>query len=55
MVGSKNQSVWLAKLDFQNNGSTTLQQLSIAVGVLTIAATAALVYVQKKSAKYRAP
>jgi hypothetical protein len=53
IVGAKNQSVWLAKLDFQNNGSTTLQLLSIVVGVLTFVAIALLVFVLKKTARYR--
>ena len=55
VVGSKNQSVWLAKLNIQENGSITLQLLSIVVAVLTVAATAALVVALKKTARYHPP
>jgi hypothetical protein len=55
LVGSKNQSVWLAKLNFQDNGSNTLQLLSIVVAVLTVAAVATLVVAFKKTTRYRTP
>jgi hypothetical protein len=52
VVGSKNQSVWLAKLDFQDNGSNMLQLLSIVVAVLTVIAVATLVVALKKAVRY---
>jgi len=50
MVGSENNSVWLAKLNLQDNGSITLQLLSIPVAVLTLAAIAMLLVALKKTA-----
>ena len=49
MVGSENNSVWLAKLNLQDNGSITLQLLSIPVAVLTLAAIAMLLVALKKT------
>ena len=47
VIGSKNQSVWLAKLNYQHNGSNSIQVLSIA-GVVFVAGVAALLIVRKK-------
>jgi hypothetical protein len=49
-VGSKNQSVWLAKLN-QNNRSITPQLLSIADVVLASAAIATLLINWRKNKK----
>ncbi|HUJ84392.1 MAG TPA: hypothetical protein VLV84_02170 [Candidatus Acidoferrales bacterium] len=51
MVGSENNTVWLAKLNLQDNGSITLQLLSIPVAVLTLAATALLPVALKKTGR----
>jgi hypothetical protein len=48
VVGSKNQSVWLAKLNYQHNGSIVLQLLSIADVVLAVAAIATLLVAPRK-------
>jgi hypothetical protein len=48
MVGSKNQSVWLAKLDYQHNGSIALQLLPNAEVALAIAAVVTLLIAAKK-------
>ena len=48
MVGSKNQSVWLAKLNYQNDVPTTLQSFSIVYGVLTIVVVMTLLILLKK-------
>jgi hypothetical protein len=53
LTGSKNKSVWLAKLTIQDNGSNTLQLLSIVVLVLIVIAVAALVAAWKKTMRYR--
>jgi hypothetical protein len=47
-VGSKNQSVWLAKLNYQHNGLTAFQVLLIAAVALAVAAIAALLIAQRK-------
>jgi hypothetical protein len=48
VVGSKNQSVWLAKLNYQHHGSTALQLLSITVVALAVAAIATLLIAREK-------
>ena len=53
IVGSKSQSVWLAKLNFQTNGLFTLQLLYVTIAVLTVAVSAALLVALKKTSKKR--
>jgi len=48
MVGSKNQSVWLAKVNNQNNLPTTLQSISIVNAALAIALIITLLITLKK-------
>ena len=48
VVGSKNQSVWLAKLNYQNNRSIALQLLSIADVALAVAAIMTLLIAPRK-------
>ena len=48
MVGSKNQSVWLAKLNYQNDVPTTLQSFSIVYEALTIVVVMTLLILLKK-------
>ena len=48
VVGSKNQSVWLAKLNYQDNRSIALQLLSIADVALAVAAIVTLLIAPKK-------
>jgi len=51
MVGSKNQSVWLAKVNYQNNLPTILQPLSIANAALAMALVMTLLITLKKKKK----
>ncbi len=48
MVGSKNQSVWLAKLNYQNNLPTTLQSLSLVNVALAVTVVMTLLIQLKK-------
>ena len=48
VVGSKNQSVWLAKLNYQDNRSITLQLLSITDVVLAVAAIMTILIAPRK-------
>ncbi len=48
VVGSKNQSVWLAKLNYQDNRSIALQLLSIADVALAAAIMTLLIAPRKK-------
>jgi hypothetical protein len=48
VVGSKNQSVWLAKLNIQDNRLIALQLLSIADVAFAVAAIAALLIASRK-------
>lgn len=48
VVGSKNDSVWLAKLDVQHGGSGGLQLLSFVEVALIIALVVTLIVVTKK-------
>ena len=48
VVGTKNQSVWLAKLNYQNNMSIDLQLLSIANVALAAAIATLLIALRKK-------
>jgi hypothetical protein len=52
MVGSKNHSVWLAKLGYQQNGFDLLQPMSVAdvalVVVVAIVAVVTTVYLKKR-------
>lgn len=52
MIGSKNQSVWLVKLDYQNNPSTapqlrTISEVSLAVATLILATVTGTIWAKK--------
>jgi hypothetical protein len=53
VVGSKNQSVWLAKLNYQDNRSIALQLLSIADVALAVAAIMTLLIAPRKKKTIR--